>query len=99
MFLRTGTPIRPITEQLVEQILLDELTPDDIRTLRFAAEEGELNREAKWASILPRLVQRLKEDLGVPEDPIIKVILEPDLVTIEILRPTFIAQKHLLALP
>jgi len=91
--------IRPITEQLVEQILVDELTREDIETLRFDAEEGETNRKDKWDAILPRLVQRLKEDLGVPEDPIIKVILEPDLVTIEILRPTFSAQKHLLALP
>lgn len=91
--------IRPITEQLVEQILLHEMTVEDIETLRFSAEEGEENREAKWSNLLIRLTTRLRRSLGVPEEPIITVIEEPDLVTVEVIRPTFSMQKHLLVLP
>lgn len=91
--------IRPITEELVEQILVAELTTEDLQTLRFSAEEGEENRTAKWGDLVIRLEQRLKKELGLPEDPIITVIDEPDLVTIQTLRPKFDVQKHLLVLP
>ncbi len=91
--------IRPITEQLVEQILVNTMTANDIETLRTTSEAGEENRAAKWSNLLIRLTNRLKKDLGLPEDPVIIVIEEPDHVTIQTLRPKFDIQKHLLVLP
>ena len=91
--------IRPITEELVEQILVAEMTAEDLQTLRFSAGEGEENQKAKRDELIIRLEQRLKTELGLPEDPIIRVIGEPDLVTIQTLRPKFDVQKHLLVLP
>ncbi len=87
MALQPTFDIRPIREEHIEQILLDELTQDDLDAIRFSAEEGELNREAKWAAILPRLISRLRTELRLDKDPLITVEKEPDLVDIELLGP------------
>lgn len=87
MALQPTFDIRPIREEHIEQILLDELTPDDIDAIRFSAEEGEQAREIKWAAILPRLISRLRDDLKLAEDPTIVVEKEPDLVDIQLPGP------------
>lgn len=88
MALQPTFDIRPILEETIEQILLDELTQDDLDAIRFAAEEGELNRAAKWAAILPRLISRLRNDLKLAADPTLVVEKEPDLVDIQLPGPT-----------
>ena len=96
MALQPTFDIRPILEETIEQILLDELTADDIDAIRFSAEEGELNREAKWDAILPRLISRLRNDLKLATDPTIVVEEEPDLVDIQLPGPTLRFFIHLL---
>lgn len=98
MALQPTFDIRPIREEIIEQILLDELTPDDIDAIRFAAEEGELNREAKWAAILPRLISRLRTELRLDKDPLVVVEKEPDLLDIELLGPRIRVHLSLLRL-
>lgn len=98
MALQPTFDIRPIREETIEQILLDELTSDDIDSIRFAAEEGELNRVVKWAEILPRLISRLRTDLRLDKDPLVTVEQEPDLMDIELLGPKIRFHLRLLRL-
>ena len=98
MALQPTFDIRPIREEHIEQILLDELTQEDKDAIRFAAEEGETNREVKWAAILPRLISRLRTDLRLEKDPIVTVEQEPDLLDIELLGPRIRFHLRLLRL-
>jgi len=98
MALQPTFDIRPIREETVEQILLDELTQDDKDAIRFDAEEGELNRDAKWAAILPRLISRLRTDLRLDQDPILLVEEEPDSIDLRIISPPIRFHLHLLRL-
>ncbi len=91
--------IRPINQQVIEQILLAELTEDDIDTLRFVVEEGDdEGRNTKWANIVSRITSRLRTELLLAEDPFI-IVGEPDKVDIELLGPRLRVQLSLLRLP
>lgn len=97
--LRLGLPRRPITEELVEQIVLDELRPDGLADLRFASRLTQAELEVKQSEIKVRLECRLKAELLLVQNPRVTFKADPDFVIIETFDPRFGMDLSLLRIP
>lgn len=90
---------RPITEELVEQIVLDELRPDALADLRFASRLTQTELVVKQEEIKIRLECRLKAELFLVQNPRVTFKADPDFVIIETFDPRFGMDLSLLRIP
>jgi len=93
-----GTARRPITEELVEQIVLDEVRPD-LPDLRFASSMTQAELEKKQGEIKIKLESRLKAELFLVQNPRVTFKADPDFVIIETFDPRFGMDLSLLRIP
>ncbi len=112
MALQPTFDIRPIREEHIEQILLDELTQFfrrvepphgglrlDLADLRFASRLTQAELEAKQEEIKIRLESRLKAELLLVQNPRVTFKADPDFVIIETFDPRFGMDLSLLRIP
>lgn len=97
--IQPGLMRRPITEQLVEQICLDELRFNGLNDLRMASRLTQSELEAKQLEIKIRLECRLKGELLLVQDPTVTFKADPDFVIIQTFGPDFGMDLSLLRIP
>ncbi len=97
--LQPGLARRPITEQLVEQIVLDELRFNGLSDLRSASRLTAVELVAKQFEIKVRLECRLKAELLLVQDPVVTFKADPDFVIIQTFGPEFGMDLSLLRIP
>ncbi len=97
--LRAVLPRRPITKELVEQIVLDELRSNGLADLRFASRLTQDELVVKQEDIKIRLECRLKAELLLVQDPTVTFKADPDFVIIQTFGPDFGMDLSLLRIP